>query len=73
MGGEGGVGGDVAASTEACLCACRGTDEAALRGLLAPFGEMDEVTIIKDKASGESKGGGDSACTCMPHAACSAQ
>ena len=36
----------------------RGTDEAALRSLLSPYGEMDEVTVIKDKASGESKGAG---------------
>ena len=34
----------------------RGTDEAGLTALLSPFGELLEVTVIKDKASGESKG-----------------
>ena len=34
----------------------RSSDDAAMQALLSPYGEIVEISIIKDKATGESKG-----------------
>ena len=35
---------------------CRASDEGSLTALFAPYGELCEILIIKDKATGDSKG-----------------
>jgi hypothetical protein len=39
-----------------CNMLTRSSDDAAMQALLSPYGEIFEISIIKDKATGESKG-----------------